>query len=75
MIGIVATLKVQDGKGPELEAVFAEDISKTTARTNEIQQRIGELATEPAEKQVLAEIVGFIEIGELAPDVVHEHLG
>ncbi|MBS0412126.1 MAG: antibiotic biosynthesis monooxygenase [Proteobacteria bacterium] len=24
MIGIVATLKVQDGKGPELEAVFAE---------------------------------------------------
>ncbi len=24
MIGIVATLKVQDGKGPELEAVFRE---------------------------------------------------
>lgn len=24
MIGIVATLKVQDGKGPELEAVFKE---------------------------------------------------
>lgn len=24
MIGIIATLKVQDGKGPELEAVFKE---------------------------------------------------
>jgi quinol monooxygenase YgiN len=33
MIGIVATIKVQDGKGPEFEAVFA-DLSKQV-RANE----------------------------------------
>ena len=31
MIGIVATLKVQDGKGAELEAVFAELSQKVRA--------------------------------------------
>ncbi|MFO1271449.1 MAG: methyl-accepting chemotaxis protein [Rubrivivax sp.] len=54
--GVRRTTAIAKSDDPKLEAVFAEDISKTTARTNEIQQRIGELATEPAEKQVLAEI-------------------
>lgn len=31
MIGIVATLKVQDGKGPEFEAIFTELAAKVRA--------------------------------------------
>ncbi len=54
--GVRRTTAIAKSDDSKLEAVFAEDISKTTARTNEIQKAIGELVTDPAEKQMLVEI-------------------
>jgi quinol monooxygenase YgiN len=54
MIGIIAVLKTQDGKGPEFEAVFAELAAKV--RANEAGAKLYQLTksrTEPNTYKVL----------------------
>ena len=54
MIGIVATLKVQDGKGPELEAVFRELAAQVRANEpGNVAYQLTKSRTDPNTYKVL----------------------
>jgi quinol monooxygenase YgiN len=71
MIGIVATLKIQDGKGPEFEAAFKEAMA--AVRANEPGNLFYELVKSRAEPNTYKVLEGYKDDAAIAAhrDSVH----
>ena len=71
MIGIIATLKVQDGKGPEFEGVFnglAEQV-----RANEPGNRLYQLTKSRADPNTYKVLEGYKDADAVAAHSASDH--